>query len=146
MGYPNEADFAIIKVGNGASPEVFTAVCGVENVTVNRTVNTTDRFRRDCAKPGQVPTRKVRVTGRQWDATGSGVVNVDEFDTFDDALGISKNYRVEFGKRDGSDTGEIIGYYAGPAVMTAANVNMGAEEGTAEITLAGEDDITWTTA
>lgn len=146
MSYPVEADFAIVKIGDGATPQVFTAICGIENVAINQTVNTSDRFRRDCAKPGSVPKRKVRVTGSQWDGTGSGVVNVEEFDTFKSALGISKTYRIDFGKRDGTDAGEILGHYEGPAVMTAANVNMGAEEGTAEITLAGEDEIIWTAA
>lgn len=146
MSYPNEADFIIVKVGDGATPEVFTTICGIENATINQTVNTSDRFRRDCAKPGQVPTRKVKVTGKQWDATGSGVVNVDEFPTFNAALGIRKNYQFDFGKRDGTDAGEIIGTYAGPAVMTAANINMGDSEGTNEITLAGEDEIVWTAA
>lgn len=146
MSYPNEADFIIVKVGDGATPEVFTTICGIENATINQTVNTSDRFRRDCAKPGQVPTRKVKVTGKQWDATGSGVVNVDEFDTFNSALGIRKNYQFDFGKRDGTDAGEIIGTYQGPAVMTAANINMGDSEGTNEITLAGEDEIVWTAA
>jgi len=146
MSYPNEADFIIVKVGNGAEPEVFTTICGIENATINQTVNTSDRFRRDCAKPGSVPTRKVKVTGRQWDATGSGVVNTDEFGTFNGALGIRKNYQFDFGKRDGTDAGEIIGTYEGPAVMTAANINMGDSEGTNEITLAGEDEIVWTAA
>jgi hypothetical protein len=68
---------------------------------------------------------------------------MDAFEDFDDSLGIRKNYRIEFGKRDGTDAGEIIGYYAGPAVMTASNIQMG-DEGSAEITLAGEDDIIWT--
>jgi len=146
MSLPNEPDFVVVKAGDGANPEIFTIICGIENATVNQTVNTNDRFRRDCAKPGQVPRRKVRVTGRQWDATGSGVINIDEFDTFNAALGIIKNYRLEFGKRDGTDAGVIVGYYVGPGVMTAANVNMGDGEGTAEITIAGEDDITWVTA
>ena len=146
MSYPNEADFIIVKVGDGATPEVFTTICGIENATINQTVNTSDRFRRDCAKPGLPGTRKIKVTGRQWDATGSGVVNVDEFPTFNAALGIRKNYQFDFGKRDGTDAGEIIGTYAGPAVMTAANINMGDSEGTNEITLAGEDEIVWTAA
>lgn len=146
MSYPNEADFIIVKLGDGATPEVFTTICGIENATINQTVNTSDRFRRDCAKPGSVPTRKVKVTGKQWDATGSGVVNVDEFTTFNAALGIRKNYQFDFGKRDGTDAGEIIGTYQGPAVMTAANINMGDSEGTNEITLAGEDEIVWTAA
>jgi len=146
MSYPNEADFVVVKIGDGQSPEVFTILCGIDTAGVNKTVNTQDRFRRDCAKPGAIPTRKVRVTGRQWDVTGSGVINMDAFEDFDDALGIRKNYRIEFGKRDGTDAGEIVGYYAGPAVMTASNVQMGDGEGSAEITLAGEDDIVWTTA
>lgn len=144
MSYPNEPDFIVVKIGDGAEPEVFTTICGLEGATVNQTANTSDRFRRDCANPGKVPTRKTKTTGKQWDATGSGVVNVDEFPTFAAALGIRKNYQIEFGKRDGSDTGVIIGTYAGPAVMTAANVNMGDSDGSMEITLTGEDEITWT--
>lgn len=146
MSYPNEADFIIVKAGDGAEPEVFTTICGIETATINKTANTTDRFRRDCEKPGAVPTRKVKVTGKQWDATGAGVINIDEFDRFDSLLGISNNYQFDFGKRDGTDAGEIIGTYEGPGVLTASNINMGDTEGTAEITIAGEDDIVWTAA
>jgi len=145
MSYPNEPDFVVVKMGNGASPEVFSIVCGMENITLNQTVNTTDRFRRDCAKPASIPSRKVRVNSRQWDLTGSGVVNMDEFERFQDALGIRKNLQVEFGKRDGTDAGEIIGTYAGPGVVTAFNISQG-DEGSGEITIAGEDEITWTLA
>jgi hypothetical protein len=143
MSYPNEPDFVVVKVGDGANPEVFTIICGIENAAINKTVNTTDRFRRDCEKPAAIPTRKVRVNSKQWDATGSGVINMDEFPRFDAALGIRKNYLFEFGKRNGTDAGVIIGTYAGPGVVTASNINMG-DEGTAEITIAGEDDIVWT--
>lgn len=146
MSLPNEPDFVTVKVGNGATTEVFTIICGIETANVNRTVNTSDRFRRDCAKPAAIPTRKVRVTSTQWDVTGSGVINMDEFDTFDGALGLRKNYHVEFGKRDGTDAGVIIGTYSGPGVMTAANISMGSDEGTADITIAGEDEIVWTLA
>jgi len=143
MSYPNEPDFVVVKAGDGATPEVFTTICGIENATINKTVNTTDRPRRDCEKPGLPATRKIRVNYKQWDATGSGVINVDEFPTFDAALGIRKNYLFEFGKRDGTDAGVIIGSYQGPGLMTASNINMGDGEGTAEITIAGEDDIVW---
>jgi hypothetical protein len=141
MSLPNEPDFALVRIGSGPTPPI---VCGIESISLNQTANTSDRFRRDCAKPGEVPTRKVRVTGRQWDVTGSGVINIDEFDTFEDSLGTSKAYTIEFGKRDGSDAGVIVGKFVGNAVMTAANLNMGDDEGTAEITLAGEGPIVWT--
>lgn len=143
MSFPKEPDFAVIKVGNGAVPiETFTILCGMDQVSINQTVNTTDRFRRDCAKPGATGKRAIRVTGAQWDITGSGVANLDMVDLFQNSLGIRKNYRIEFGLRDGTDAGQIIGYYQGPAIMTAFNQSIG-DEGTAEITLAGEDDIVW---
>lgn len=145
MSYPNEPDFVVVKMGNGATPEVFSVICGMENITLNQTANTTDRFRRDCAKPASIPSRKVRVNSRQWDLTGSGVVNMDEFDRLNDALGLRKSLQIDFGKRDGTDAGDIIGTYAGPGVITSFNITQG-DEGTGEITIAGEDEIVWTPA
>lgn len=143
MSFPREPDFAVIKIGDGGSPEQFTILCGMDTANINQTVNTNDTFRRDCAKPGSTPKRKVRITGTQWDVTGSGVVNMSQIPLFNSVLGISKSYRIEFGQRDGTDVGVIVGYYQGPAVMTAYNKSV-SEDGTAEITLAGEDDIIWT--
>ncbi len=146
MSYPTEPDAAIIKMGDGATPtEVFTVVCGIENVTINQSVQTSDVYRKDCAKPGLVPTRRNRVTGKSWDMSGSGVFNISEIVSINSALGLRKNYKVEFIRRDGTDTGVLLGTYAGAAVMTANNISMG-DEGTNEITFAGEDLIVWTVA
>lgn len=144
MSYPNEIDAVIVKLGDGASPEVFTTICGIENATLNETVQTNDRFRRDCAKPGQIPTRKVRVTGKQWDITGSGVANADEIVRLKSALGIRRNYQLVAIKYDGTDNGDEIGTFSGPGVMTARNINLQPNEGTMEITIAGEDELVWT--
>lgn len=146
MSYPTEIDAVIVKLGDGADPEVFTTVCGIENATLNDTVQTNDRFRRDCAKPGQIPTRKVRVTGKQWDLTGNGVANVDELVRLKSALGIRKNYQLVAIQYDGTDAGEELGTFSGPGVLTARNLNMSPNEGTMEITVAGEDDLVWTPA
>lgn len=146
MSFPNEVDFVVVEVGDGATPtEAFTVLCGIDNANINRTVNTSDRFRRDCAKPGSVPARKVQVQGNQVDVTGSGVFNVDQVDLFEESLGVSKNYRLRVGKRDGTDAGVIVGTFAGPFVMTAHNVSIG-DEGSAEITLASDGAFTWTPA
>ena len=146
MSYPNEIDAVIVKLGDGGAPEVFTTICGIENATLNETVQTNDRFRRDCAKPGQIPTRKVRVTGKQWDISGSGVVNADEIDRLKAALGIRRNYQLVAIKYDGTDAGDEIGTFAGAGVMTARNINLQPNEGTMEVTIAGEDELTWTAA
>jgi hypothetical protein len=76
LSFPTEPDFAVIEIGNGATPEVFTVLCGIDQVSVNSVVNTSDRFRRDCAKPGAVPKRKVQAQGTQTDISGSGVFNI----------------------------------------------------------------------
>ncbi|TKD50222.1 phage tail protein [Sphingomonas baiyangensis] len=145
MSVPVEPDFAIAKMGDGEDPEVFSIMCALTNVAFNQAANTTDRYRIDCTKPGIPPSRKVFVTGKQWDVTASGVFSVDEIDRFNAALGVRKNYEIEFRQRDGTDMGILLGTYEGAAVMTANNVTVG-EEGTAEVTLAGEGEVVWTVA
>lgn len=151
MSYPVEPDYIIVELGDGATPtEAFSVMCGMENASMNETVQSNDRYRRDCAKPAAIPTRKVRVTGKQWDVTANGVINMAEFVRFKAALGVRRNYRFLYGQydqqaaTDTERTGTIYGYKSGPAVMTANNMNVGGDEGTAEITLAGEDELVWT--
>lgn len=146
MSVPVEADFALIKIGDGATPtEVFTTVCGMRQVGINRTVATSDRFVRDCAKPNKIASRKVRTTGKQLDLTGSGLINKTDIAAFDAALGKVKNYKVELYVDDGTDTGTLMGTFAAAFVMTAANLSL--QEGgdaSSEVTLASHGDWTWT--
>lgn len=146
MSVPTEADFALVKLGDGATPtEVFTAVCGIQDATINRTANTTDRFVRDCAKPGEIPYRKVKVTGRQLDITGAGLTDKANIATLDAALGVKKNMQVELYQDDGTDTGTLMGTFALNAVLTAANLSVPREGVSAgEITIASNGEWEWT--
>lgn len=147
MAVPTEIDFAIVKMGDGADPEVFTIICGLQDVSLNKGANTTDRFVRDCANPGRVPTRKVRVTGKQLEITGSGLTNKAEVARLEAALGKVKNYRVEGYIDDGTDTGELAVTYDGAFVLTADNMSATREgDSTGEITLANHGDWTITVA
>lgn len=148
MSLPTEFDFALIKMGDGATPtEVFTTICGLQDATLNETVNTNDRFVRDCAKPGEVPQRRVQPTGKQTDITGTGLTNADNIASVRAALGVSKNYRIEAYKRDGTDAGKLLGTFSGPFVMTSSNLNMTLDTpGSAEITLASDGAVTYTAA
>lgn len=145
MTLPVEADFAIIKVGDGALPEVFTTACGIQNVTINTVANATDRFVRDCAKPGETPFRKSKTTGKQQDITGSGLTDKASIDIFLDALGVTKNYKIELYADDGTDAGDLLGTVAGAYKMGAANLNLQRDgDSTAEITMASQGAWTWT--
>ena len=149
MSLPTEFDFALIKLGNGATPEVFTAICGLQDATINRTVNTQDRFVRDCTAPGSVPERLVKVTGRQTDITGTGLTNADEVAGVEAALGAVKNYKIEVYKDLGPDdpAGELLGTWAGAFVLTAANNTIPREASASfEITLVSNGAVTWTAA
>lgn len=145
MSLPVEADFALIKIGDGGGPEVFTIACGIKDVSINRVANTSDRYVRDCAKPGEVPNRKVRTTGKQLDVTGTGYIDKAHVATFDAALGDAKNYKVELYQADGTDAGVLMGTIAAAFVMTAANMSISQDsDSSAEITLASHGAWTWT--
>lgn len=123
MALPTEIDFMLLKMGDGAATEVFTLICGIQNVDVNFGANTQDRFVRDCAKPGEVPVRKVKTTGRQLDVTGEGLTDVDNLEDVQAALGQKKNYRIEAYADDGTDAGTLLGTFAGEFVLTSNNLS-----------------------
>lgn len=141
MALPVEADFAVVKIGDGAEPEVFTILCGLDQVSINRTANTNDRFRKDCQKPGSVPFRRSRTTGKQMDITANGALNIPDLDTYNSNLGVSKNYLIELGQYDDTDEGTIIHEITGPFNLTEASSSVG-DEGTAQVSLAS--DGVWT--
>ncbi len=147
MSVPTEFDFALIKLGDGASTEAFTTICGMQDVSINETVNTNDRFVRDCAAPASPPQRRVQVTGLQVDITGTGFTNADEVVRLRAALGERANYRVEGYADDGTATGSLIGTYSGSFVMTSKNSSLSTESpGSMEITLASDGATTYAAA
>jgi hypothetical protein len=144
MSLPTEADFALVKMGDGAGPEVFTLICGLTDVTINKSAATSDRYVRDCAKPGEVPFRKVKTNGRSLDVSASGLSNVDNIDTLDDALGVSKNFKIELYRDDGTDAGELLGTLSSAFVMTAANMGIPRENAaSADVNLASDGAWSW---
>lgn len=146
MSYPNEIDAIILKLGDGASSEVFTTLCGVENVTVAESAEINRRPRRDCDKPGKLPVSTVRVTSTSWTISGSGVTNVPQIATMRAVIGQHRNYQAVAIRYDGTDNGEVLGTFAGRAVMSSRSIASAPNEGTQEITLEGEGDLLWTPA
>jgi hypothetical protein len=147
MSYPTEIDWALIKMGDGASSEVFTAICGMQDATVNTTAQTQDRYVRDCQKPGAIPKRKVKTTGLSQTITGTGLTNADTIEDLQAAIGKHKNFKIEAYADDGTDAGSLLGTFAGNYVITANNLNLQRENaGSSEINLSSDGDWTWTPA
>ncbi len=148
MSVPNEIDFFLVKLGDGQSPETFSPMCGIENVSINQTANTTDRNRRDCDKPNLPAQRRTKTTSVQTDVTGTGAINKDDIPTYQAALGIVRNYIIEgyqFDSTPGAEQGTLCGYYEGPFNLTATNMTADANgDSSGEITLASDGAVTWT--
>lgn len=147
MSLPNEIDWALIKLGDGESPEVFTIICGIQDVSINQGANTSDRFVRDCDEPGAVPFRKTKVSGKQLDIAGSGLSNSLEEVRLNASLGRVENYQIETYRDDGSDAGVLLGTYEGPFRMTSKNINATREgDSGLEIALASHGEWEYTDA
>jgi len=136
-----------ILMGDGAEPEVFTPICGLTARNFTQQVNTNDVFIPDCADPEDVPIRRLVPTGKQWDLSGDGLMNLLQRDEIDAALGVTANYRFRIGRPAGSVVG--TGYYEGPAMLT--NIQWGGNSGggefaSASIAIASDGEWTWTAA
>nr|WP_148276563.1 hypothetical protein [Sphingobium sp. SYK-6] len=141
MSLPVEADFAVVKMGDGATPEVFTILCGLDQVNISRTANTTDRARRDCAAPGTPAYRRSRTNSKQMDITANGAINIPDIARYNEALGKVKNYEIHLGKYDNTPEGEIIHLIEGAFNLTSATSGVG-DESNADVALAS--DGIWT--
>jgi hypothetical protein len=147
MSLPTEFDFALIKIGNDATPEVFAISCGKQDLTFNITANATDRFVRDCAKPGEIPFRKDKVTGKQMDITAAGLTDAATYGAEFDMVGAIKSIKVELYTDDGTDTGDLLGTVGGEFRVRSLNVSAPREgDSSVEMTLASFGEYTWTAA
>tara|TARA_Y100001951_G_scaffold100969_1_gene105152 strand:- start:810 stop:1256 length:447 start_codon:yes stop_codon:yes gene_type:complete len=147
MSVPTEFDFAQVLYGDGESPEVFTVICDVMDVTINHTAQTNDRFRRDCTKPGEVPKRAVKVTGEQWDISGSGILDSGQVAAIEALVGKHGNFQVIGYADDNTDAGAEIGTYEGEFVLTTYNNGISRDgDNSLQIDLASDGAITYTAA
>lgn len=149
MSEPTLYDLALIKYEDPDTPASFLTLCGIVGVQVNETVETQSRRVRDCAAPNKPGVRRIRTIGIDWTISGTGRTNADQRAVIKtDLLGKKVNYKVEYYRDDGTDTGELLGTDAGLAVMTTNNMNIDVDAGTSdlEITLEGEGDLVYTPA
>lgn len=147
MSVPLEFDFAQIEIGDGADPEVFTIVCDITSVNITDQANVTDVFRRDCAAPNKPAKRRVKTNSLQWDISGSGIADSGQTALLKAATGRTKNYRVLGYQDDDTDGGLLLGTFTGSAVLTSNNLTIDRDgDTTFEVTLAGNDELTFTPA
>ncbi len=147
MSLPTEFDFAVLKLGDGAGPEVYTVSCGKNDISLTFAANSSDRFVRDCAKPGEVPFRKKKATGKMLDVQAAGLTDVDAFETEIELVGQRVNSKIEFYVDDGSDAGDLIGTVACNVMVDSLEIGAPREgESSSALSLSSHGAWTWTAA
>jgi hypothetical protein len=147
MSLPTEFDFAVIKLGDGDDPEVFAVSCGKNDISVTFAANSTDRFVRDCAKPGEVPFRKKKATGKQMDAQATGLTDATAFGTELALVGKRANVKIEYYTDDGTDAGDLIGTIACNMMVDSLEIAAPREgDSSSSLSLSSHGAWTWTAA
>lgn len=109
----------LIKIGDGANPEVFAFPCGLTTTGLNRSAETSDTTVPDCADPDAPAWTEREVSTMSWEASGSGVLAAESVATWDawHAAGEERNVQIDLGTaaNDGRR-------YTGVALLTAYNI------------------------
>lgn len=137
-----------ILVGDGATPEVFTKLCGLNTKSFTIQKNTSDVFVPDCDDPEDIPVRFLNVTGLQWDLSGSGLYNRAQGPLIRTLASDSASRNMRFVMSEPGTDPVDDGYYAGKALVTNVQFGgpTGAEYATVDLTLASEGAWDWVEA
>lgn len=104
----------LVKIGNGANPEVFAAPCGLNSRSFNRTAATNDTNVPDCDNPDAPSWLERDTVSLSAQISGAGVVANEDFDTWNAWFesGLTKNVQISLGAR----------VWIGPYKLTKLNV------------------------
>jgi hypothetical protein len=93
---PYTADWSqfTVLMGNGATPEVFSRMCGLMSRGFNQTVATGETNVPYCDDETLPAITMRSATALSAEITGSGTLAVEDVAAWDAAKGVSKNYQV----------------------------------------------------
>ncbi|MFK4794668.1 phage tail tube protein [Sphingobium sp. ZW T5_29] len=103
-----------IMMGDGAEPEVFSPMCGLNQKQFQQTRATSDTVDWDCTDPDAIPITVRDVGAADWNLTGSGLLHRPLLPLVQAAFDSAEptNYRWAY-----MDT-VIDGYHQGPGIIT----------------------------
>lgn len=137
--------YFVIGIGDGLTPETFTALCGINTRTFRHTHNTQDQQTRDCDAPEDVPVVNRVVTAETWTLTGSGLLNRSNFAAIQ-ALDDGNPHNFRFYWTEPATNHVYQGYYQGRGIITSLELTGNdADFGAISITIDSDGPWTWTT-
>lgn len=125
MAQPTTASFGrfYILVGDGGSPELFAAPCGLTSKAFNQTANTQDTTVPDCDDPDAPAYIERAVDSLTSEISGDGVLALEAHDAVWQpwfASAAERNIRIGIGSLPDPLVG---GYYEGPFLLTGFNMS-----------------------
>lgn len=134
-----------ISLGNGASPEVFTAPCGLTTRGLALSKNVNETVIPDCADPDLPAWVGRDVVSLSGEVTGTGVLAVEAIPTWQNAFNTTASFNARIGLN--VPLAQNGGYYQGKVHLT--NFSIGGEQGnkvTVDVTLVSDGVLTWVPA
>lgn len=132
-----------ILIGDGESPEVFSAPCGFTQLTRTLNVNTNDVNIPDCNDPDLASWLATDEESRQMIVSGQGVVAEEALTVWDDWFLTGGERNCRWSRTTVSAT--LNGYFAGPAILTAyEEQGQRGQRWNVSVTLAFNGAPTWT--
>lgn len=147
MAQPNtmRGSRLVISLGNGASPEVFAAPCGLTTKSFNLSAAVNEFNVPDCDNPDDPMWTERVISALSGTFSGSGVLDLGSYDEWRDWFlsGLPKNIRITLNELQA----EGGGYYQMSAVLTGFNTvgNQG-ELATVDIEIQSNGEVTWVAA
>lgn len=131
--------------GDGATPEVFSAFCGLTAKSINFQTNTNETFVPDCDDPDAPQWRELSKSGRYVSISGSGLLNMGSLEAFQAAYDEDETatYRFEIAV----PALQHGGYWIGQFMLTNFQITGNDGELTnVEITLESSGEVLWVPA
>lgn len=132
----------VFYVGDGATPEVFTKVCGFDSVELQLSKSTSSTAVADCDQPDEPIWDEKDITTMGWQMTFSGVLAVESWPTLEDATfsSVSTSIRLEINGL-GAGSGTPIKRYAGKAHITASPTGKRGERMQVSVSVDGDGEL-----
>lgn len=130
----------LIKLGDGAGPEVFTAPCAMTSRGLNRTKEVNSSTSPDCDDLDAIPWTEQEVLSRSWAVSGSGKIQkafIATWDAFFDQ-DEAKNIQVDITFSDAT-----VRRYSGAAHLTEFSIiGEDGDKVTYDVTITGDGALT----
>lgn len=137
-----KSGYGAINMGDGATPEVFTKLCGLTSYTYTNQTATNDDIVDPCDEPESIGFRSLVATSKSATIQVSGFYNRTQSEIMRTAKGVSKNYTFKLTEPSGETVSKLT--VAGKFVMTNHEITGGTNGEYIQFSATFESDGTFT--